>query len=306
VGADFESRLSAGLIGDGPLLAGLRAQGLDEGLPAEAANLEHPEWVAAATQEYVAAGSEMICTNSRAGSPFALERWGLFDRAEEVNRTAAAVARGAADSATGPPGGVIVAGQIGPSGKLMGVGEVGEDELAAAFAEQAGWLVRGGADVILLARFLDLTELLVAVRACGELSRPIIAALVFDSGPERLETAAGQPAAECAVRLLEAGVEVIGCDCASPETALSLVGILAEHGKQPVFVRTNAGTPELEGGRVIFGETPEAFGERVAGLRGAGAAIVAGCCGATAGHVGAARRALDSAGKAGGGSGRRK
>lgn len=291
VASDFGLRLAAGLIGDGPLLAGLRALGLEAGQPAEAANLDHPEWVASVTREFASAGSGVICTNTLAGNRFALERWGLFSRAEEVNRTAAAVARGAADAA----GKLIVAGQIGPSGKLMGVGEVSDEELSAAFAEQAGWLARGGADVILLGRFLDLAELLVALRACQTAKRPVIAALVFDSGAERLETAAGQNAADCAVKLLAAGADVIGCDCASPETALTLVGILSEHGRRPVFVRTNAGVAELDGGRVVFGETPEAFGERVAGLRRAGAAIVAGCCGAGAEHIAAARKAMDAA-----------
>ncbi len=287
---DFASRLSAGLIGDGPLLAGLRALGLDEGLPAEAANLDHPEWVAAVTREFVAAGAEIICTNTAAGNRLALERWGLFDRAEEINRTGVAVARGAADSASDSGASVIVAGQIGPSGKLMGVGEIGEEELAGTFAEQAGWLVRGGAEVILLARFLDLSELLIALRACQPLKRPIIGALVFDSGADRLETAAGQPAAECAARLLAAGADVIGCDYTSPDTALTLVAILSEHGKQPVFVRSHAGMPELEAGQVVYSEDARAFGERAAALRLAGAAIVAGSSGTTPGHIHAARQ----------------
>src|SRR5262249_49288003 len=111
------------------------------------------------------------------------------------------------------------------------------------------------------------------------------AALVFDSGAERVDTAAGQSPAQAAAALAAAGADIVGCDAAGPETALMIIALLMEHFDRPIFVRTTAGSPELDEGRVAYPDPPAAFAARAAELRRRGATIVAGCAGITPDHI---------------------
>jgi len=274
--------LKRGLVGDGPireLLAGGRAE------PIERVAVERPDEIRRALERYLAAGAEWLSTPTLRAHP--LTWTGTEPAAEDVCRTAVAVARGAADAAGRP---VIVAGQIGPCGRFLEIGEVNEQELADAVAEQARWLAAAGADVLWLARFVDARELriaLAAVRATCKL--PVAATMIFDSGPEGLDTAAGQSVSEACVELRQA--DVAGCDCASAPAALLLAGELRSQTGLPVLVRANAGLPELDGQRVTWSEDADAFAERAIELLRGGVAIVCGCCGATPEHV----RALQAA-----------
>jgi len=272
----------SGLIGDGPISSELRRRGFDTSQPVEAANASNPQLVADVIRAFVDAGAGLICTNTLSGNRLALVARGLDSQAEDINRSGVAIARGAADAARRP---IVVAGQIGPSGRFLRLGESSDAELRDTFAEQAGWLARGGADVLLLARFLDLDELLIATTAAHDTKLPIIAALVFDSGADRVDTAAGQSPAQAAAALAAAGAGIVGCDSAGPETALTLIALLVEHSHRPIFVRTTAGSPELDEGRVVYPEPPAAFAVRAAELRRRGASIVAGCAGTTPDHT---------------------
>lgn len=270
------SLLKRGGVGDGPireLLAGDRAA------PIERVVVERPDEIRRALTQYLSAGAEWLSTSTLRAHPLA---WTCAEpTAEDVCRTAVAVARGAADAAGRP---VVVAGQIGPSGRFLEIGEVDEKELAGAVAEQAHWLAGAGADLLWLARFVDVRELRIAlgaVRAACEL--PIVATMMFDSGPEGVETAAGQDAAQAAAVMRHA--DVVGCDCASAPTALLLARELRSRTDRPVLVRANAGLPELDGQRVTWSEDADGFAERAIELLRSGAAIVCGCCGTTPEHI---------------------
>ncbi len=279
---DLQQVTDIGLIGDGPFAPSLAAAGLPPTAPADSACLSHPQLVAAAARAFIEAGASLLCTDTLAANRLALQP-DRVAQCEDINRSAVAILRGTADAAGRP---VAVAGQVGPSGRFLKIGEVSEADLRDAFAEQAGWLARGGADLLLLGRFLDLDELLIALAAAKAAAEiPVIAALVFDSGAERLDTAAGQSPAQAAESLAQAGATLVGCDRAAPETALTVVGLLMEHSKLSVFVRTFAGQPELDEGRIAWPESPTDFANRAAELRRRGAAIVAGCSGTTPEHT---------------------
>ncbi|MFO0972476.1 MAG: homocysteine S-methyltransferase family protein [Phycisphaerae bacterium] len=281
--------LNDGVIGDGSLAAALSGFGWVQRGPLDAVALDHPALVARALAAFADAGAGLICTPTLGSNRLAAPAEIGAARLEDLNRTAASVCRGVADAR---PGRVRVAGQIGPSRRFLETGEVEEDELRDVFREQAGWLARGGVELIWLARFNSLPELLLALAASrAAVPLPVVATLVFDSGPDRLETATGDTAATAARRLAEAGAAAVGCDCAAPETALTLVHQLAEHARRPVCVRTNAGAAELADGRLSYSEDGGTFASRAAGLRTAGAALVAGCCGAAVEHI----RALSQA-----------
>ena len=112
-----------------------------QGSPPNEANLTHPEIVRDITREYLEAGASIILTNTFGANRFRLESHGLADKVREINIKAAEIAKQVVDG-TG-----AIAGDIGPSGRLIALGEVTEEGLRAAFAEQAGALRDGGVDL---------------------------------------------------------------------------------------------------------------------------------------------------------------
>ncbi len=134
------------LIADGAMGTNLFERGLMSGDAPELWNVDHPDRVASVHQEFVDNGADIILTNSFGGSSFRLKLHNAQDRAYELCKAAAEVARGVADKAGRP---VVVAGSIGPTGELFEpVGPVTFEAGRAAFAEQAKGLRDGGADVL--------------------------------------------------------------------------------------------------------------------------------------------------------------
>lgn len=266
---------------DGSWSTQLRARGIDVEF-IETANLDHPGFVRALAADYLEAGARFITTNTFSANRFCFERAGVAHSVADVNRAGALLARQQADSC-----GAAVAGSIGPSGKIMVVGEVAEDVLSAAFAEQARALADGGADVILLETFSELAEVILALKAVkGACELPVITSMSFDSGPQRTRTMMGAEAGELAAALEEAGADMIGANCGSGiADVLPAVFALRSACSLPLWVKPNAGMPELEEGRAVYKQTPEEFAEFVPNLFDAGANIVGGCCGTGPDHI---------------------
>ena len=182
---------------------------------------------------------------------------------------------------------VLVIGAISPSGKILAVSEVGEDELLEAFSEQAQALAEAGVDAIVLETFSELAEILLALRAVKTATRlPVIASMSFDSGPQRTRTIMGARAEDCAAALDDAGADVVGCNCGSGiNTVLPAVVALRGATALPLWVKPNSGLPELEDGRAVYRHSPEQFTAIVPTLIDAGANILGGCCGAGPEHI---------------------
>lgn len=269
-------------VADGGWSTQLQARGVPTDAPAELANLTHPHLVEALARDYVAAGAGFITTNTFAANSFVFERRGLEQELAEVNRRGAALAKEAIGGSD-----ALVAGSIGPSGKILAVREVTEDQLKAAFSAQAAALAEGGSDVIVLETFSELAEVLLALAAVREATDlPVIASMSFDSGPQRARTMMGAKAEDCASALEEAGADAVGCNCgAGVATILPAVVALRANTKLPLWVKPNAGLPELEQGRVVYRQTPDEFGHHVPALLEAGVNIIGGCCGTGPDHI---------------------
>ncbi|MDP2949713.1 MAG: homocysteine S-methyltransferase family protein, partial [Chloroflexota bacterium] len=140
-------------------------------------NLLAPKTVRQAHRDYIEVGSQIIQTNSFNGNRFRLEPHGLVSRLEELNLLAAQVAREAAgDSA-------LVAGVLGPSGKLLSMDSVSREALVEAFAEQARALEKGGVDFFHVETMSDIDEAIAAVEAIRAVSSlPVALTMSFDSG----------------------------------------------------------------------------------------------------------------------------
>ncbi|RMF84899.1 MAG: hypothetical protein D6744_02285 [Planctomycetota bacterium] len=269
-------------IADGAWSTELRARGAPPNQPAEALNLSAPEMVEQLARDYIAAGATIITTNTFAANRLHAEWRGWSADLRAVNVAGARLARRACES-----GEIIVAGSIGPSGRIIAVREVSEDDLFASFAEQAAALAEGGVDAFLLETFTELSEITIAiaaVRSAGDL--PIIACMSFDFGPQRTSTVMGAAADECAAALHAQGVDALGCNCgAGAAASLPAVVALRAHTDAPLWVKPNAGVPDLVDGLPVYRQTPEEFTEEALTLIEAGAEIIGGCCGVGPAHI---------------------
>jgi methionine synthase I (cobalamin-dependent) len=168
---------------------------------------------------------------------------------------------------------------------MLMMDEVSEDELFQAFSVQAKALKAGGADAIVCETFADLQEMLVAVRAVKAIGLPVVASMTFDTGPD-LRTMMGVAAGDAAEALAKAGADAIGCNCGvGIDGYIKVAGTMRQHTDLPIWVKPNAGLPEVQDGKTIYREGPEGFAGKIHLLLQAGANFVGGCCGTTPAHI---------------------
>jgi 5-methyltetrahydrofolate--homocysteine methyltransferase len=258
----------------------------------ELLNLENPSAVEAVSAGYVRAGSDVIMTNSLSAHRFGLASHGLADRAGAIAEAAAEIARRAAKGSD-----VKVFGSFGPSGKLLMMGEVTEASLSEAFAETAVSLERGGAEAIVLETFSDLAEARVALRAVkAACRRPVIVSLAFAFGPDKTATMMGDTPASLAAMAEAEGADAIGANCGvGPDVAVHLAKALRAASDLPIWIKPNAGVPQLENGETVFPMGPEEFASFVPAIVEAGATLIGGCCGCGPQHIRAVRASLHRA-----------
>lgn len=272
------------------LSARLPAVGRSASDASEWLNLLSPEDVREMHRAYVEAGSEMIQTNTFNGNRLRLEAYGLGDRVHEVNLAAARLAREAADDE------VLVAGCIGPSGKLLAMGEVDEAALTDAFAEQAAGLAEGGVDLFHVETMADLAEARAAIEGVRRVSdRPLLLTMSFDTGkPEALRTMMGASPAQLIETAKGMDLLGLGANCGRGlEGYQELLAALAGAGPDGVLVaKLNAGIPRMEGTEVVYDGTPERMAEYALWCAENGVGIIGGCCGSTPRHIEAIARAV--------------
>lgn len=280
------------LVSDGAWGTFLQKKGLEPGECPEQWNATRPDAVFDIARSYIEAGADMIETNSFGGNYYKLKGYGLEDQVYTLNKLAAEISRKAA----GPDR--FVLGSVGPTGKLLMMDEVTEEELYDAFRQQSIALEAGGADAIVIETMTDLEEARIAVKAAKENTAcEVICTMTFDkilSGEYR--TMMGISPAEMTEILVGAGASVIGANCGNGMA--DMIGIVKEIRKQnpdvPVLIHANAGMPHYCDGETTFPESPEDMGGRVKEIIEAGANIVGGCCGTTPGHISEVCRVVKS------------
>jgi 5-methyltetrahydrofolate--homocysteine methyltransferase len=239
---------------------------------------------------YIEAGSDMIETNSFGGSSLKLAHYGLAARAGELNEAAARISRQAA----GPDRWVIAS--VGPTGKLLLMGDVSEQQLYDSFKEQAVALEKGGADAICIETMSAIDEAAIAIKAAKENTRcEVICTFTFErTAHGEYRTMMGITPAGAVEAALDAGADIIGTNCGNGIGGM--VGIVAEIRaalpKVVTMVQANAGLPQNIDGTDVFPETPEQMAEQIPALIKAGANIIGGCCGTTPAHIRAIRHAV--------------
>jgi 5-methyltetrahydrofolate--homocysteine methyltransferase len=254
-------------------------------------NLDHPDWVSAVAQSYVQAGSQIILTNTFQGNRIVLERHGLAGQTKAINTRGAEISKEAAGTAA------LVFGSMGPSGKLLFMGDASEKELHETFREQATALAAGGVDGIVIETMSDLAEALIALRAAKETGLPVAVSMVFDSGPELDRTMMGLSPADIAAALEQGGADIIGANCgAGIADVLSVCRQLGAATAKPLWIKPNAGLPVLEGDAIVYHTTADEFASFLPALLEAGACFIGGCCGTTPEFIRQLKKRLKSEG----------
>ena len=271
------------LVSDGAWGTFLQKMGLQPGECPEQWNLTHRGNVEKIAQSYIDAGADMIETNSFGGNSFKLSYFGLEHQAFEINKTAAEISRKAA----GPDRNVL--GSIGPSGKMIMMGDVTFEALYESFKIQGMALAAGGADALIVETMSDIEEAKAAVAACKDNTNcEVICTFTFEkSGEKDFFTIMGVSPAEMAHEMAAAGAVIIGANCGNGME--NMIGIIAEIRKTnptiPILIHANAGIPVYKDGETCFLESPEQMAGYVEQIIAAGAGIIGGCCGTTPEHI---------------------
>jgi len=267
----------------------LQAAGVSLSLCLPELSVTRPELVSAIHGAYIAAGADMIETNTFLACRTQLSRHGLEGRVAEINLAAVRVARAAVAASERP---VLVAGSVGPAMRTFSWRHTDPGAVRNAFREQIAALAEGGVDLIIFETFGNLRELIEAISAAQEAAPalPLVGQMAFlDSG----RTLVGETPAEVATRLRGLGLAAVGANCtASLQSLLEILIEMGRHTTLPLVAQPNAGSPAFVNGRIEYTADPAYFARYAGCYVQAGAALVGGCCGTTPAHVAAAVEAL--------------
>jgi len=277
------------VIFDGGLGSMLIAAGLPVGTGPEAWNLDRPDAVAEVHRQYFAAGSHVVHSNSFGASPVKLAEHGIADRAAEINRRAAEIA------CSVRPEGRLVAGDIGPTGKMLQpFGDLDPAAAEDAFRRQADALLSGGADLISIETMFSLDEALLALRAAKSLGEVfVVVSLTYNRNPRGFFTMMGDGVSKAAQAFEGAGADAIGSNCGlGSADMVELAAAMRAGTRLPLLIQPNAGQPVVEGGCTVYRQTPAEFASDALRIKTAGADMLGGCCGTTPEFIQALARAV--------------
>jgi homocysteine S-methyltransferase len=279
----IERLKSAPLLCDGAMGTYLYAKGIFINRCYDELNLSQPDLIRGIHQEYVAAGAEVIETNTFGANSFRLSRHGLADKVREINVAGARLAREALRKKGEMP---IVAGSIGPIGvRIEPLGKTSLQEARESFREQASALAEGGVDAFLLETFGYLEEIHQAILACRDAAPqiPIVACVTIDEDGNCLD---GSTPETFGAKLDEWPADVIGCNCSvGPVAMLDAIERLRQVTTKPLAAQPNAGMPRSIEGRNIYLCSPEYMASYTKKFVKAGVQFVGGCCGTTPDHI---------------------
>jgi 5-methyltetrahydrofolate--homocysteine methyltransferase len=252
-------------------------------------NLDEPELVEDIHRQYYDAGADEVITNTFCGSPLKLSADGLQDQMDELNREAVRLTRQAC------PEGKFVAGDIGPSGKMMQpLGDVAPEEMQENFFSQAEELIASGVDLIIIETMYSLEEALAAVqgvRKAGDIL--LLASMTYTKTKNGFFTVMGEDISRCVSELEEAGADMMGANCTLNSTdTIDLTAEIRAATDRPILIQPNAGKPVTSKGVTYYEQTPDEFAADAKKIREAGADMIGGCCGTTPEFIAAVAEAV--------------
>jgi 5-methyltetrahydrofolate--homocysteine methyltransferase len=278
------------LLFDGAMGTMLMDRGIKPGETAETWVLDRPDEIADVHRAYFAAGADVATTATFGATSLKLAHYKLSDRSAEINR------KGAELAVKARPAGKFVAGDIGPTGKLLKpAGDADEAELARTFTEQARALAEGGVDFLIIETMMDVQEALIALSAARVTGLPVFATISFAKKPRGYFTIMGNKPGDSARALAEAGAAAVGTNCnLRIGDMVDVAAEMAQATDVPIIAQPNAGNPETEGGVTTYIDGPEVYARMTPDLIRAGARIVGGCCGTTPETIRLMREVIDT------------
>lgn len=265
------------LVGDGAMATQLYQRGVPVGVCYEELCLSNPQIVRSVHDAYIAAGAQLIETNTFGVNREALLRFGLDHKVQEISQAAVTIARESAGENAFVVGsiGSIVAGRIRTGGL---------DHYRPFFEEQAEALLTHEVDGLILETFLDLDELLLAIEVIRPLTNQVIIAQLATL--EVGHTRDGYTVNEAFRQLRQAGADVIGLNCRlGPAEMLRTLDGCDVPNDTPISIFPNAGRLGLSDGEYRYKSSPEYFAQSAMRFYEQGVRMIGGCCGTTPEHI---------------------
>ena len=278
------------LLADGAMGTNLFHAGLETGYPPELWNVEYPDRVISLHNSFIAAGADIILTNSFGGTSFRLKLHNAENRISELNLAAAELACRAAGEVDKT---VLVAGSMGPTGELFQpLGSLTVEAAEHAFSEQALSLAKGGVDVLWIETMSSLEEVEAAVKGARQTELPVVVTMTFDTAGRTMMGVTPAAFAEFAISF---GLDAFGANCGiGPAELLDSVQKFEHLAENPlVIAKGNCGIPDYVGGKIHYHGTPELMADYAILARDLGVKIIGGCCGTSPEHVHAMAQALN-------------
>ncbi len=275
------------LTGDGAAGTMFYAKGINLDRNFEHLNITRPDLVLELAIEYVAAGAQVIETNTFGANITKLDPIGLGNNLTEINIAGARIARDAANRGRN----ILVAGSVGPLARTRGEErEPSTEEMLQFFHTQCKALAAGGVDFLLLETFTSLSQLRAAVNAARQTGLPVCAMMAFQEGGRSGDGTTVEKFCEAMEQSL---VDMVGANCgAGPRELVMVVRRLAALTEKPIAAYANSGFPEYHDGRYIYRATPDYFAVMAKEMAEEGANLIGGCCGTTPEHIAAISRSL--------------
>ncbi len=288
------------IVFDGAMGTNLQAQNLTAadfgGKEYEGCNeylvISKPEAVAKVHRDFLAAGADVIETNTFGSSSIVLSEYNLGDRAYEISKKAAELAKSVAAEFSTPDKPRFVAGSMGPGTKLPTLGHIDYDTLYNAFREQAAGLFDGGVDLFIIETCQDVLQIKAALngvmavfRERGE-RRPLMVSVTMEQQGTML---VGSEIGAALTILEPYPIDILGLNCATgPDLMTEHIRYLSQHSPFVISCIPNAGLPENIGGHAHYKLTPMEL--RLALTRFVedfGVQVIGGCCGTRPDHIAA-------------------
>ena len=284
---DFLETLDTEIVlGDGAMGTLLHERGLPTDHCVEGLVLSDPDRIEKIHREYLNAGARVIKTNSYGANARKLAHHGLQNQVAEINWKSVQIARLAVGKNE-----AWIAGSVGPLG--LSAEEATSDvvDREALFRQQIGALLDGGANLIFLETFHDLSELLSALYVVQSLHHcPVVCSMFYSEDGHAPD---GTSIATCVEVLTKKGVHVVGANCAvGPQGMLQVISRFPRVEGVALSAFPNATRAQYFEGRYHFMAHPDYFAERSLELVNMGVRLIGGCCGTTPAHIAALGKIL--------------
>jgi len=249
-----------------------------------------PEAVAKVHRDFLAAGADVIETDTFGGTSIVLNEYDLGHMAYELSKKATELAKSVAAEFSTPEKPRFVAGSIGPTTKLPTLLHIDFDTMKQSFIEQIEGLYDGGADLLLVETCQDVLQIKVTLSAIEEffarraVRLPVMVSVTIEATGTML---VGSDISAVVTILEPYQIDILGLNCATgPDLMKDHMRYLSEHSPFVVSCVPNAGLPENVGGHAFYRLTPEDLREHLRHfVEDLGIQVIGGCCGTTPAHI---------------------